>query len=131
MYKSYCAVEKAICPVCGESHDVGVLLHKRLQEVFTETSITTHLELCKEHKEKLEEGFVALVGIDEDGSTVSVENTVQMEDAYRTGKYALIKEYLYTEIFKMPVPKKRLVFCDDGVFDLLEKLQSTGEATEC
>ena len=128
--KSFVAVEYAICPVCAEKHDVGILLDKRIKPRFPSTELTTHFELCKEHKEKLDEGFVALVGIDPSASEISSKDTLKMGDAYRIGKYALVKEIVFTQILNASIPEGRISFCEEGVLDYLESLQTSEEVSE-
>lgn len=59
MSKSNVAKEMHFCPVCGQTHAVGILLDRRLKD-----------SLCPEHAKLDQDGYIALVvtaDVPEDG----------------------------------------------------------------
>lgn len=127
--KEYCAVESASCPICGTVHDTGVLLNRRLKPTFSTRSVTTHIELCPEHKEKLDEGFTALVGIDESKSAPLANGNFNPEGAYRTGTFVLMRDHLVVRLLDTKIPDGKLFYCEEEVLRQLESLQPTEESS--
>ena len=58
--KSYVSIEKNQCPICSTLHDVGIPLDRRLRDSMEQYTVTGY-DLCPEHKELHEKGFIALV----------------------------------------------------------------------
>jgi hypothetical protein len=124
--KSYVSLQQAVCPVCGKTHDVGVLLDKRLRNSLDRTTVT-HYEMCPEHKELWQKGFVALVEADPEKSGITGEGrnqTLTMENAYRTGRLAHLRMSAFKQMFNVDPPKGGMLFIDPEVMDLLEKMES-------
>lgn len=121
--KSFVALEKAVCPVCGTVHETGsILLDKRFRAISEERAVT-HYDLCPEHKHLLGEGFIALVEV--------TEQATRLEDANRTGKVLHIKRELWEHFFdiKLENAAAPMVFVEIGVIDRLHALaaQETAE----
>jgi hypothetical protein len=119
---SHVALEQAVCPVCGQKHDTGtILLDRQLREdTFKEMGVATHFDMCPEHKELWEKGFVALVGIDPDQS----ENNggkIKPENAYRTGTVMHINKDLLNHMVNVAV-EGPVVFVEDEVIDMFKKM---------
>jgi hypothetical protein len=107
--KSYVTMEQHLCPICGKAFDTGNLfLDQKLRKRF-ESHTCTGWSFCPEHKEIIDDGYIALVGIDETKSTIR-NNIVKKENAYRTGNLAFIREERWKDVFNVPVPKDKLVF---------------------
>lgn len=88
--KSGVAMEMASCPVCGNEHPIGVLIHKRLKPIENQT---TSIRLCPEHQELADKGYVALVAVDAEKS--KPEQGV----FYRTGEVMHMADRMFKEIF--------------------------------
>jgi len=118
--KSHVGMGHSICPVCTKKHDEVVLLDRRLRKTLTSDEMMG-FDLCEEHQKLCNDGYVALVGIDENKSTMPYK----VESVYRTGAIAHLKIEAFTEIFNAEVPENpfHLSFCDDDVFTDLAKLQ--------
>jgi len=97
--KSMVSINTKACPICGNEHDVGILLEKRLQKVFDKHTVTGY-QVCDECNGKRKK-YVAMIVIDIDKSTTNGE-TITIEDAYRTGEILWIKYEVYDEIFDKP-----------------------------
>lgn len=69
MSKSNVAKEMHFCPVCGQTHAVGILLDRRLKDSL-EPETVTGCSLCPEHAKLDQDGYIALVvtaDVPEDG----------------------------------------------------------------
>lgn len=129
--KSHVSLEQRVCPVCGNPHDVGVLIHKRLRPVLDRTTVTGW-EMCPEHQELYDRGFIALVGTDPEkskfaGSMISGK-TMTQENAHRTGRIAHLKAEVFEQIFKSALPMRDgeplpMVFVEDEVITKLEQMR--------
>lgn len=116
--KSYVTLETKACPVCGQMHQSGNLLFdRRLRETF-EHETCTGWELCPEHQAQLDDGFVFLVGIDEEKSDLPFTPS----SVYRTGTIAAIRKEAAAQIFDIPI--ETLAFTDEEVITKLEELQA-------
>lgn len=87
-------METKICPVCSVQH--SDMRHES----------TTSLTLCDIHHTELRSGLVALV---------AARSAVSIENADRTGSYAIVSLALWKEAFGEPPPKSRIVLCTDEV----------------
>lgn len=117
--KSYVTLEQHACVVCGAKFDTGtLLLDNRLMPVFEQHTVTGR-GLCPEHKALIDEGHIALIGIDLAKSTTR-RGLVKHEDAYRTGVYAFIRPGMWEEVFNGPVPKAGISFIDQSILDHFE-----------
>ena len=125
--KSYVSIEKNQCPICGTLHDVGILLDRRLRDSMEQYTVTGY-DLCPEHKELHEKGFIALVV----PAVPPAENvkTLKIETA-RSGKYLHIKREVLKNIL-VDVPAEHIelpmLFIDEDVFNWFE--QQTNQITE-
>lgn len=88
--KSGVAMEMASCPVCGQEHPIGVLIHKRLKPIENQT---TEIRMCPEHQELADKGYVALVAVDPEKS--KPEQGV----FYRTGEVMHMADRMFKEMF--------------------------------
>ena len=121
--KSYVALETAICPVCGVTHDTGTLLmHRQLRDTLENPMPPNSFLPCETHQKQMDEGFILLVGIDEERSVIK-DGKISVEDAYRTGGIAAVKdtvaEDLFPEVKDLKVP---MMFVQDEVIEILDNL---------
>ena len=125
--KSYVSIEKKQCPICGTLHDVGILLNKRLRDSMEQSTVTGY-DLCPEHKELHEKGFIALV-VPAVSPTEGVTH-LKVETA-RSGKYLHIKREVLKNIFvNVPADTIELpmLFIGEDTFNWFE--QQTNQITE-
>jgi len=126
MKDSFVSMEIKICPICGVEHsnNSSILISKNLKPIKKENTITGY-ELCEEHEELFENGYLCLIAVSND--TSSENETLNFEDAERTGKIAHIKKYLTPDIFDIEIdPKLSFIFVDEEVINVLEnKLQES------
>lgn len=122
--KSYVSMAQHRCLVCACLYDTGeILMDTRLRNTFDRHTITGS-GLCPEHQKMYDDGYVALVGVDESKSTIR-KGKMMPDDAYRTGNIAHIRVSAWERLFSCELPMKNgkpldLVFVSDGVIDLLK-----------
>ena len=122
MSKSYVTIEQKVCPVTGKTWDTGsILIHKHLRDTF-ERNTVTGWEICPEVQEKLDEGYVALVAIDEDRSEKGDNGTVTPQAAYRLGQVAYVKRDLCTKLFGRAIDHP-FIWVDQEMIDHLKQIQ--------
>jgi len=121
--KSYVTVEQHVCRVCGIEYDTGsILLDKRLRPAF-DRSTTTGWGLCHGHQRLFDEGYVALVGVDEAKSRKQPSGNVKPEDAHRTGSIAHVKRDVARRLFNVPIADDLpMMFCDEAVINKLQEI---------
>ena len=125
--KSYVSIEKKQCPVCGTLHDVGILLDKRLRDSMEQSTVTGY-DLCPEHKELHEKGFIALVV----PAISPAEGVTRLKvETARSGKYLHIKRELLKNIlvnFPAEHIERPMLFIGEDTFNWFE--QQTNQITE-
>lgn len=118
--KSHVGLQQNICLVTGKTFNVGILLDRRLKDSLEEENITGW-GFSPEVQEKLDEGYVALVGVDYEKSTIT-DGKLLPENAYRTGQVAYVKKLVLNNI--LPDFKVDTVgFVPESIFAQLEELQ--------
>ena len=126
--KSHVSMEQKICLVTGLPFDSGaILLDKRMRASMKRNTVTGW-GISPEVQEKIDEGYIALVGIDISKSIVKNER-IQPEEAYRTGNIA----YLRRSVLQTLMPGTQAVdwtFVEDSFIDKLEKMQREEEGEE-
>lgn len=120
MTKSFVGLEQAMCPVCGCTHDTGILLNRRLKEVFR-GPVVTHWAMCPEHQGLKEKGFVALVEFDPARSELK-GGTASVDGAYRTGPIAHLRREAFELVFGMEPHPSMMTFVEEGVIDKLRAM---------
>ena len=125
--KSYVSIEKKQCPICGTLHDVGILQDKRLRDSMEQYTVTGY-DLCPEHKELHEKGFIALVV----PAMPPAEGVTHLKvETARSGKYLHIKREVLKNILvnvsaeHIELP---MLFIDEDTFNWFE--QQTNQITE-
>ena len=126
--KSYVSTEQACCPVCGKLRDTGtILLDKRLKDSMERYTVTGY-DLCPEHKELHENGFIALVV----PATSPAEDVTHLKvETARSGKYLHIKrEVLKNILVNVPAEHIELpmLFIEEDAFNWFE--QQANQTTE-
>lgn len=116
--KSHVGMEARICQVCGKQYDTGnLLLDKRLRESLDRVTVTGW-GLCVDDEQKLQDDYVALVEVANDGGG----STLTQETADRTGRIAHLKRDVFSDMFDAKLPSDLpMVFVGPGVLDQLEK----------
>lgn len=119
MEKSFVAMEQHCCVVCGTTFDTGNLVFDtRLRDRFDRYAVTG-FDFCPEHKRMKDEGYVALVAIDESRS----RHPLNPANVYRTGGVAHVREEAWPAIFtNAPVPDRGLCYVEPEVLEKLAKL---------
>lgn len=88
--KSGVAMEMASCPVCGQEHPIGVLVHKQFKPIENQV---TQIRMCPEHQALADKGYVALVGV------APEKSKPEQGVFYRTGEVMHMADRMFKEIF--------------------------------
>ena len=126
MDKSYVTIENKICPVCGKQHnyDCGILLDKKVRDIFEKETITGYA-LCEEHQKMYDDGFIALIAIDENKSGIENKdiNRVTIENAYRTGDVFHIRKEAAVNMLNLPEGEldREFVFIDHKIAEIIQE----------
>lgn len=121
--KDYVAQEMHACPACGKQHAVGVLLHKKLRKTLP-PQVTTGWSLCPDDQEKIDEGYIVMVGVDEHKSERMPNGNIGPSGAWRTGDIAYVKAAAFANIFDIPAPQDGFCYTDPQVIRFLESAAS-------
>lgn len=117
--KSFVSLEQNVCSCCGHAFDTGaILMHKRLVEKFDNHTVTGW-GMCPTCGEHISNGFVALVGINNDPGG----STVKQEQADRSGRLAFLRLEAFNRIFNVGAPEGGVCFVENAVLDKLEEMQ--------
>ena len=126
MSKSYVTLEQAICPICTETKDTGaLLLDRRMRDTF-EMHTTTGVDICKDCREKIDDGYIALVGADEKQSVIN-DNKIKVEDAHRLAEYLWIKRHVAVQIFDTDFTEHDFVYIDQEAIDKVKEIVANAE----
>lgn len=117
--KSHVSVEKKLCPICGAIHDTGILLDTRLRDSL-ESSTLTGYEICPEDQQKLDNGYIALIGAVDENSNKS---KLQLEEANRTGDIVWLRRTVAEQIINVDLENLPFVFCDPQVVEYFKNLK--------
>lgn len=120
--KTYVSIETKICPICGvaHSHNTFVLLDKRIRNTLDPKTCTGYA-LCEEHQSLLDEGYIALIGANNDSNS----DTVKMEEADRTGSLVHLKHNVFNDMFNMELPDSTpFIFVEEQVIEMLKELNN-------
>jgi hypothetical protein len=127
--KSYVGLEQHICKVCGKPFDTGALLFdKRLRDTLKRKNLTGW-GWCPEDAEKKRNGYIALVGV-LPGTGPKYDDTMQNEEADRSGRLVHLKAEAFAGIFNCPVPPEGLCFVEDAVIEQLVQLENERASQE-
>jgi len=123
MDKSYVAMEKKVCIICGELYNTdAILLDRRLKKSLEDPTVTGR-GICPAHEKLHNNGYVALVEVDPSKSKFPNDNTkkVNQEDVYRTGRIAHVRREVAKELFNLPEDALDgpMVFTEKAVLDQL------------
>ena len=118
---SYVAINNNICPICGKEEE-QILLDKKLRDdAFNKMTIDSSY-LCENCSKHIDNGMVALIGIDPSKSGNANNNLIKAEEAYRTGKFLFIKREAVGNMINFSIGDHYILFCDQKVIDdLIEK----------
>jgi len=120
--KSHVGMEARICIVCGEQYDTGIIfLDKRLRNTLEHHNVTG-TGICPEHQKYIDDGYIILVGVDPERSTIGENQTVKPTNAYRTGSVAFMKADLWDDFTEMPRPPDAIAYVEDEIISLLNDI---------
>jgi hypothetical protein len=106
--KSYVSMEQHQCFICGTLYETGaILLDKRLRESM-ESNTVTGTGLCPEHQQLEDDGYVALIVVEDDRKT-------------RTGELCHLKKEIAEQMFNQELTKG-IAFIDKELFSKLQEM---------
>ena len=122
--KSHVSVEQHLCLVCVVTFDTGSVLLDRQLRPSMKRHMTTGWGLCPEHQKLSDDGFVALVECDPQGSGSPAGGAIlKPEQAYRTGRFAHLRREMFAAVFNVPIAGNQpCVFVEPGVIDKLQTM---------
>ena len=124
MTKSYVGMASEVCAICGKPHTESVLLDRRLRDTFENgKTYTTGNAPCSECQTKIDDGYVALVKVDEEKSGAVHKDLLQPGDAWRTGNISWIRSRIWPDVFTVPLPDPPLCFVGAEVTAKLLSMQ--------
>jgi len=119
MSNDFVAKELAVCQVCGVEHMTGVLLHKHLRPI---KNTVTHYEMCEEHQKLADDGYVAMIVIDETASTIINDNVIKPGEEYRTGEIIHARQSVLNDMLNVETTEP-IIFINEEVAEKFHKLQ--------
>ena len=122
--KNSIAIATHLCPICGDEHEhnTEILIHKGLGNIDPNKRCTGY-GLCEEHDKLHKDGFVAMVAIDPDKSTLGANGNYVFEEAYRTGDMVHIRVEVFNELFNTEWDmEKAFTYTEQAVLDHLRKM---------
>ena len=120
MDKSHVSIGQLLCICTGQLFDSGELLLDKRLEKSLEHKTTTGWGISPEPQSHIDNGFVALVGVDPEKSKV-VDNTIPPEGAYRTGDIAYMKKDVFMKMFDLE-DCVDVNFVEEGVIEHLKSI---------
>jgi hypothetical protein len=123
MDKSYVTMEQKACMVCGRKYDTGtIIMDRRLRDSFERYTVTGW-GLCQEHTQLYDNGYIALVGVDEAKSDKEPNGSIKPSGAFRTGEIAHLKREAAAKIFNVPIADDLpMVFVEPAIIEMLSHL---------
>lgn len=130
MSKSHVSMETKQCLVCAKEFNVGILLDRRLRDSLEPKTLTGY-GLCDEHQKLFDDGYIALIGIDESKSTVEPNGNILPHNAYRTGNIVHVKHKVLDGFFNVTInPKLPIIFVEDEVINKLKECVNVNSSSE-
>jgi hypothetical protein len=116
------AMEQKQCIVTGKIYETGAILLKRRpsKDDDGDKFVVTGRGISPEVQEKLDEGYIALVEVDESKSKFESNGTLKQENAFRTGNMSFIKREAFAQLFDCPAPET-FAFMQIEVFNYLKE----------
>lgn len=121
MSKSFTTLEQYMCPVTGKSFDSGnLLIYTRMKDIF-EMKTVTQWAICPEVTKMFDEGYIALVVIDDKKSDIPKDGSYpKPQDVFRTGEILYLKKEKSKDILGQKIES----FCwiDQKAADMLKDM---------
>ena len=126
--KSFVTMEQHACAACGTPYDTGaLLLDRRMREMFDRKTVTRVAGLCEQCTKMRDDGYIALVAIEESLSERLPSGNYRPDKVYRTGAIAHVRGEAWPNIFNVPTPPDGFAFVPQDVIDLLDKMRARSE----
>lgn len=130
MSKYEAVIEDKICVVCGKVEPTNsILMDPQGNPIFNESHLITGYHLCEEHQKLYDEGYIALVVINSEKSTVLEEGdevgVVDPYDIHRTGTIIHVTRKLAEKLLPEAYDNKHpMIFISGEIADYLNDLRS-------
>lgn len=116
--KSHVSIEQHLCIVCGIAFDTDAILLDTRLKASMEPHTLTDWGFCETHQKLQDDGYIALIGIDETRSG----KPLTPDTVHRIGSIAHLKRAVWEEVVDVPVPESSICFCNAELIDELEKI---------
>lgn len=121
--KSHVGMESKLCPVCRQTHVVGVLLDKRLRNVL-ERDTVTGMQLCPSHQQQADDGNVWIIEIDPDQSTMQknadgADIIADHGEIYFGSGRMRLTDTMFARLFDIAIPNRRVVFINEEALTMM------------
>jgi hypothetical protein len=120
--KSYVSLSASVCPICGREFENGELILDRRLKNSLERVTVVDARLCPDHQKLADDGYIALVAIDESKSKFEANGNLKPECAYRTGDIIHIRRTVADKMFNVPISDREFVYCDLGIVEHMKRL---------
>ena len=120
--KSHVAIGYHLCPACMQEHTECVVLHKQLKKTLPQR-VFVDWELCPEHKEMKDKGYVLCVEV------TGEPKTLEQAHPLRTGVVAGVRAEVWEHLTGTPVPESRFAFIAPAFTKTLRELPIVEEAS--
>ena len=128
MDKSYVSMEQGVCIVCNKQYNTDTILMDRSMRNSMNPETLTHVGICPEHQEVIDDGYIILIGVDAEKSRITMgTETVKPEDAWRTGNNAYIKREAWEHAVDIPVPADGIAYVENEVIMMLNDMNDEAE----
>lgn len=111
--KSHVSMEQHQCVVCHQLFDTGSILLDKHVRATLEPRTVTGRSLCPEHQKMKDEGYVALVAVNE-------------ATREPTGWYAHLREAVWGDVFTAPLPPQGVCHIPQSLFEKLQQARAEG-----
>jgi len=129
MDNNYVAMERLMCPICGETHQhkAGILIDKHFKNI-PEDKTTTGYGLCKQDDERCDEGYLAMIVVSNDEPSIG-GNTLKFNKANRTGEILYIREQVYKQLINIDAKETPFMFISVEAAEEIKELVNQDKET--
>lgn len=116
---SYVALNNNICPICGKK-DESILMDMKLRDNAFDKKTVESNYICENCLGYIDNGMIALIGIDPSKSGNANNNLIKAEEAYRTGEFLFMKREAAENMINFSIGDHYILFCDQKVIEMLK-----------
>ena len=110
-----------ICIVTGKKYQDGAIILDSRMKPSLEKDTVTGYGISPEIEQKINSGYIVLVEVDMSKSGVSLTDTINPENAYRTGSVMYVKKNRFGLFFNVDPPEGKIAYVPKEVIDLIKE----------